>query len=359
VVFVDLLDEGFESKLVRLEGEISEVMPEENSLLLCGALPMHQSDSMECVEVKFNDDTAFFDNQNYSGEPRSLDELLLEENVGEQLVVVGWPNHHVMPHIGVDVPRGHYPPPGECRLWSIDEPPGQQSSPGDCDLMEEEVTDDIVLVDQDGVVNDRYHPWMEVEALVVESGEFLQVEGEVSSAADEGGFAMSVTDGDNGMSEGALDVMLQSGDANINGTRIVSKTGDLLDYTDITAPRSVQVDGVLDMASSETMLKAALVIVDTATEESDQITGSVVSIGATGFVLSPEEDSVCGITTTDLSVSYADDVDFLTVVITDTVSEISPGGVLEVGQDVGINGYCSAEGYIAESVVILDDQRTP
>jgi hypothetical protein len=225
--------------------------------------------------------------------------------------------------------------------------------------MEEEVTDDIVLVDQDGVVNDRYHPWMEVEALVVESGEFLQVEGEVSSAADEGGFAMSVTDGDNGMSEGALDVMLQSGDANINGTRIVSKTGDLLDYTDITAPRSVQVDGVLDMASSETMLKAALVIVDTATEESDQITGSVVSIGATGFVLSPEEDSVCGIATTDLSVRYADDVDFLTVVITDTVSEISPGGVLEVGQNVGINGYCSAEGYIAENIVILDDQRTP
>jgi hypothetical protein len=170
---------------------------------------------------------------------------------------------------------------------------------------------------------------------------------------------MSVTDGDDGVSEGVINVMLQSGDTNINGTRIVSKTGDLLDYSDITAPRMMQVDGVLDMKSSESMLKAALVIIDTATEESGQITGSVVSIGATGFVLSPEEDSVCGITTTDLSVSYADDVDFLTVVITDTVSEISPGGVLEVGQDVGINGYCSAEGYIAESVVILDDQRTP
>jgi hypothetical protein len=126
VVFVDVLEEGFESKLLRLEGEISEVIPEESTLLLCGALPMQQTNSMECVAVKLNDDMAFFDNLNYSGEPRSLDELLLEENVGEQIVVVGWPDHQVMPPINVDVPRGHYPSPGECRLWAIDEPAGQQ-----------------------------------------------------------------------------------------------------------------------------------------------------------------------------------------------------------------------------------------
>jgi hypothetical protein len=105
------------------------------------------------------------------------------------------------------------------------------------------------------------------------------------------------------------------------------------------------------------MLKAALVIVDTGSseEEGGQVTGTVVSVGANGFVLSPEEDTVCGIATTDLSVTYDNDVEFLTVVITDTVSEISLGGLLEAGQDVGINGSCSAEGYIAESVVILDD----
>ncbi|MES9946289.1 MAG: DUF4382 domain-containing protein [Candidatus Thiodiazotropha sp.] len=359
VVFVDVLDEGFESKLVRLEGEISEVMPEENSLLLCGALPMQGTDSMECVEVKLNDDTAFFDNLNYSGEPRSLDELLLEEKVGEQVVVVGWPEHQVRPHVGVDVPRGHYPSPGECRLWTIDAPAGQQPSPDDCELLEEDATDDTVLVDHNGVVSDRYHPLMEVDALVVELGEFLQIEGDVTTDADSSGFGMTVTDGGASVAAGALDVMLQQDEPNINGTRIVSKTGDLLDYLDITASRGVQVDGVMDMAGSEEMLKAALVIVDTATEESDQITGTVVSVGATGFVLSPEEDSVCGIATTDLSVTYTDNVDFLTVVITDEVSEIAPGGVLEAGQEVGINGSCSAEGYVAESVVILDDQRIP
>ncbi|MEW8344699.1 MAG: DUF4382 domain-containing protein [Candidatus Thiodiazotropha sp.] len=360
VVFVDVLHEGFESKLVRLQGEISEVMPEEDALLLCGALPVRRSDSMECVKVKLNEDSAFFDNLNHDGAPRSLDELLMEEKVGESVVVVGWPEHHVTPHIGVDIPGGHLPPPGECRLWTIGDPPGQQPNPGDCELLEEEVSDDTVLVDQDGAVRDRYHPLMEVDALVVELGEFQRIEGEVIADADSNGFGMSVAVSDLRVAERALDVMLQSGDPGINGTRIVSKQGELLDYLAIAVPREVQVDGVMAMSDTEAMLKAALVIVDTAIREEDgQVTGTVVSTGAGGFVLSPESDSVCGVATTDLTVTYADDVDFLTVVITDTVSEITPGGALEVGQDVGVNGSCSEQGYITDTVVIVDDQRTP
>ncbi|MEW8229428.1 MAG: DUF4382 domain-containing protein [Candidatus Thiodiazotropha endolucinida] len=362
VVFVDVLEKGFESKLVRLEGEITEVMPDENSLLICDALPMQQTASMECVEIKLGDDTAFFDNLNYNGEPRSLDELLLEENLGEMVMVVGWPDHQVMPHVDVDVdiPPGHLPPPGECRLWMIGEPPGLQSSPGDCELLEEQITEVSVLVDHDGVVSDRYHPLMEVDALVIELGDFLQVEGEVATDADSGGFGMNVTEGGSVVTAGPLDIMIHPDEPGINGTRIVSKSGDILDYLEITVPRVAQVDGVLDLTGTEAILKAALVIVDTTTEENDQqITGTILSIGANGFVLSPEEDTVCGIATTDLAVTYADGVDFLTVVITDTVSEITQDGTLEVGQDVGINGSCSADGYIAESVVILDDQRIP
>ncbi|MCG8046883.1 MAG: DUF4382 domain-containing protein, partial [Candidatus Thiodiazotropha endolucinida] len=360
VVFVDVLEEGFESKLVRLEGEITEVMPDENSLLICDALPMQQTESMECVEIKLGDDTAFFDNLNYNGEPRSLDELLLEENLGEMVMVVGWPDHQVMHHVDVDIPPGHLPPPGECRLWMIGEPPGLQSSPGDCELLEEQITEVSVLVDHDGVVSDRYHPLMEVDALVIELGDFLQVEGEVATEADSSGFGMNVTEGGSVVTAGPLDVMFHQDEPGINGTRIVSKSGDILDYLEVTVPRTVQVDGVLDLTGAEAVLKAALVIIDTTTEENDQqITGTILSIGANGFVLSPEEDTVCGIATTDLTVTYADGVDFLTVVITDTVSEITPDGTLDVGQDVGINGSCSADGYIAESVVILDDQRIP
>lgn len=31
------------------------------------------------------------------------------------------------------VPPGHYPPPGECRIWYMGRPPGQQPPPGRCD----------------------------------------------------------------------------------------------------------------------------------------------------------------------------------------------------------------------------------
>lgn len=32
----------------------------------------------------------------------------------------------------LDIPPGHYPPPGECRVWFPDRPAGQQPPPGGC-----------------------------------------------------------------------------------------------------------------------------------------------------------------------------------------------------------------------------------
>ena len=32
----------------------------------------------------------------------------------------------------LSIPPGHYPPPGECRLWYPDRPPGHQPPPGKC-----------------------------------------------------------------------------------------------------------------------------------------------------------------------------------------------------------------------------------
>src|SRR5919106_2810474 len=32
----------------------------------------------------------------------------------------------------LNIPPGHYPPPGECRLWYPDRPPGHQPPPGRC-----------------------------------------------------------------------------------------------------------------------------------------------------------------------------------------------------------------------------------
>ncbi|MEW8211967.1 MAG: hypothetical protein AB2735_16035, partial [Candidatus Thiodiazotropha taylori] len=282
--------------------------------------------------------------------------------VGQQITVIGKPDHHVASSTSVHIPPGHLPSPGECRLWEEGVPPGRQSEPGDCEELEDDVTDDTVLVDHEGVVGERYHPLMEVDALVVELGEFLQLEGSVNRDSDTSGFAMTVSVGDGFVADTLLEVVHQMGESGVNGTRVVSKSGDLLTPLDILVPRQVQVDGVVDSSAAVETLNAALVIIDTesddeGSDESGQITGSVVSAGTNGFVLAPTTDTVCGVTTTNLQVTLAEDVSIITVVITDSVSEITQGGTIQAGQSVGVDGSCSTEGYLAEIVAIVDDQR--
>jgi len=37
------------------------------------------------------------------------------------------------------IPPGHYPPPGQCRVWDPDLPPGRQAAPGSCRALERRV----------------------------------------------------------------------------------------------------------------------------------------------------------------------------------------------------------------------------
>jgi hypothetical protein len=63
-----------------------------------------------------------------------------------------YPDHHY-PSQGAhgtrgayDIPPGHMPPPGECRIWYPDRPPGQQPPPGDCYELQRRVPPRAVLV---------------------------------------------------------------------------------------------------------------------------------------------------------------------------------------------------------------------
>jgi hypothetical protein len=46
----------------------------------------------------------------------------------------------------VDIPKGHYPPPGRCRIWVAGVPPGQQTPPGNCEELQYRVPPGAVLV---------------------------------------------------------------------------------------------------------------------------------------------------------------------------------------------------------------------
>lgn len=50
------------------------------------------------------------------------------------------------PAQGYEVPAGHLPPPGECRIWFPDRPAGQQPPPGNCHDLERRVPPGAVLI---------------------------------------------------------------------------------------------------------------------------------------------------------------------------------------------------------------------
>ncbi|WP_150748343.1 tetratricopeptide repeat protein [Pseudomonas fluorescens] len=46
----------------------------------------------------------------------------------------------------VEIPRGHMPPPGKCRIWFPDRPPGHQPAPGKCKKLRDRVPPGAYLV---------------------------------------------------------------------------------------------------------------------------------------------------------------------------------------------------------------------
>jgi len=311
VVFVDVIEKDFNSKLVRLNGVIKKVDSVKEYLLLCEALPSKDMDNEGCVKVHFGDDAAFFENaeDGNGGVPKSIsDELLQGDMIDEELTVVGW-----------------------VKSWS----------------------------DKDNDENkpEEYYPLLYIEALIAESGKFDQFKGKVEMLNNpvDTGFSMAPSSGTD-----SLNVMYEPPlypiQADVNGTRIVSKSGELLEPEDIEMFLPVQVDGTPD-AMDPLLINAALVIVDKSALDTEQVTGVIQSLGIDTLELAPDEYP-CGAVTDPFMVDLINPLDILTVIITDGGSEIFPGGILRVGQAAGMDGSCEFTGnYQTDNVVIIDDRR--
>ncbi|MCU7905519.1 MAG: DUF4382 domain-containing protein [Candidatus Thiodiazotropha sp. (ex Epidulcina cf. delphinae)] len=350
VVFVDVLDAEFTGRLVRLDGVIGGVDGNTETLLLCDALPAGQDDDRDCVKVFLGVDSAFFVNTEpaYQGDARPLDELLNERNIGNPASVVGLHRSFDYPYEDLDIPPDAYPSSGECRVWLTGVEPIDQPEAGLCDELEASLFADAVLIDEEGVIIRDHRPRMALDGLAVEMGDFSRVEGAVAADADAQGFTMTTEAAE------PLAVELQN-PVGYNGTRIITKHGELLDYTAITVLRLLQVDGVRLPAPDS--IKAAVVIVDTSNNSQMAAEGSVASVETDGFILTPEAGSTpCGVVG-DLLVTLAERVNVTTLIITDDTVDIIPDGEVEAGQSVGVKGVCEAGGLTASYLVIVDDRR--
>ena len=75
----------------------------------------------------------------------------------------------------LDIPAGHYPPPGECRVWLPGRPPGHQPPPGSCRQLRHEVPPGGWLIRHPG--DRRDHVYVDVydehrRGAVLVTGEF-------------------------------------------------------------------------------------------------------------------------------------------------------------------------------------------
>ncbi len=67
-------------------------------------------------------------------------QVILEDERGSVILDVDKvPGQVYYENTSPNIPPGHMPPPGKCRIWYPDRPPGQQPPPGNCWELERRV----------------------------------------------------------------------------------------------------------------------------------------------------------------------------------------------------------------------------
>ena len=347
VVFIDVINKAFTGKLVRLQGVIADYDLVDQTVLLCDALPAYGSNKADCASVELGPDSAFFDNLTLSGAAAPLADLLVDANLGQPAAAVGLVSGLVTGLEPPQVPDSALPGDGFCRLWAPETDASSQPYPDDqaCDDPALLVPVGMVLIDSQGIVVTDHRPRLVLNGLAVETGSFAQVYAAAATEFTADQFDLNIAD--------TQTVLLQQ-PAGFNGTRILSKAGDLLDVSAIQVDRMLKLDGVVQGTGE---LLGAVIIVDTDTLGLTAASGILGSLTSNGFIMQPEAGTTpCGISV-DLPVVMGTDTTVTTVTIEPTLVDVSPGGILQIGQDVAVSGVCGAGSLSANSVVVVEDLR--
>jgi hypothetical protein len=375
VGFVKALTEDFTGRLIRLDGEIKVIIDNGNEVLLCNALPMHRDDDHDGDDDDYDSDdedrrgcvtlnldrgsTAVFNNLNDQGGVAVPVPAILRAD-GQPATVVGKLVLNPESPEDVEVPEGHLPPPGSCKIWYPDRDDGQQPRPASCEDLEDEVPAGAVMVDHAGEIEIDRRSWLSIDALVVELGEFIEeLAGSVDSGASDMRFTMNVNPDQGIEVENPLQVQLQQSDPEqvINGTKILTNEGDELTFEVLTPGTGVMVDGVL-VEGDPTFLRSALVIVGDLAEDTQRLSGTVTRATEDSSFLVVTEEPACGLT--DVVVATDSDTKRFTVTVTETTATSSEGASIEPGDVVDVYGSCQGDGsFAAGSIIEIDDQRGP
>ena len=172
-------------------------------------------------------------------------------------------------------------------------------------------------------------------------------------AAD--GFNMAVVPGQSYASTDPLPVVLQPAPVGGNGTKILSRTGQVLTSDDIDTGQHVTVDGVLS-GPNPLFLNSALVIVDTDALNKDIAGGSINRVGDDSLLL--EADSfVCEPGTGPgfyvVNFNPGTDIYEVTESSSSIEGEFVDSDELDIGQRVDISGECNNGELLADTIVIL------
>jgi len=304
VVFIDVIQSDFPAKLVRLEdGVIRDIDLEAGTLHLCefsyGESARGEFD--DCMTVLISRETSAFDNidndgiNNVSaGEAIPLAELMVPERVDERPVTV----------------VGHF---------------------------------------SEYVQDENDYPV--VDALVVELGGFLDLDGTVASGASNIRFNMNVHPNQGIQTASQLPVALQPAPVGGNGTKILSRSGEPLSSDAIITPRQVMVDGVLILSDPD-YLNASLVIVDIIGDTGNDETSGIIERVGTDSLLLGADSFPCELGTGSFNVSFSPN----TVVY---LSTDSGGGFVDTGslaprQNVDISGSCVSTTLDARTIIIRE-----